>query len=169
LLYSRPYDLEYGYNLGGQLTSEKYPTGRIVTNTIDNFGRLSTVADASRTYLTSLALNNQGLLSQMDLGNGTNQTFGYNGRFQMLSQRLQRGTEVLQKYDYSYGTTNLATGSADNRFRTGTKPNKLGPKSLQVVTGQADQQTGSARGYADLDCSNPAQSFWQAIQHILGR
>jgi len=56
----------------------------------------------------------------------------------------------------------------DNRFRTGTKPDKLGPQSLQLVTGPANDQ-GGARGYADLDCSNPAQSFWQAIQHILGR
>jgi hypothetical protein len=61
----------------------------------------------------------------------------------------------------------------DNRFRTGTTANKLGDQSLQVVTGPGtdDLVTGrtTARGYADLDCSNPAQSGWQAIEHILGR
>ena len=42
------YALEYGYNLAGQLTSEKYPSGRIVTNSYDANGRLSGIADASR-------------------------------------------------------------------------------------------------------------------------
>lgn len=58
----------------------------------------------------------------------------------------------------------------DNRYRTGTRPDKLGPKSLQVVTGPVvDPRTGAAIGYADWDCSNPKQSPIQAIQHIFGR
>ena len=58
----------------------------------------------------------------------------------------------------------------DNRSRTGSHPNKLGAQSLQVVVGPERTGTfkGTALGYADLDCSNPAQSLGQAIQHILG-
>ena len=55
------YDLEYGYNLAGQLVSEKYPSGRVVTNSYDANGRLSGVADAQRTYIS--AMQYQGLLS----------------------------------------------------------------------------------------------------------
>ena len=38
------YNLQYGYNLAGQLTSEKYPSGRIVTNSFDANGRLASIA-----------------------------------------------------------------------------------------------------------------------------
>ena len=55
--------------------------------------------------------------------------------------------------------------SVDNRFRTGTKADKLGPKSLQVVVGPAGAG-GAATGYSDIDCNNPAQSFWSALKHI---
>jgi RHS repeat-associated protein len=59
----------------------------------------------------------------------------------------------------------------DNRSRTGTKPDKLGRKSVQVVVGPViDRQKGTAAtGYSDLDCSNPAQSPGSAIKHILGK
>lgn len=107
---NQTYSLEYGYNLAGQLISEKYPSGKVVNMTVDNFGRLSAVADSQRTYLSSISFNNQGLLSQINLGNGTNETFSYNDRFQMTSQSLMKGAEVVQKYDYSYGEVDVATG-----------------------------------------------------------
>jgi hypothetical protein len=43
------YEVEYGYNLARQLTSEKYPSGRIVNMTVDNFGVVQTIADSQRT------------------------------------------------------------------------------------------------------------------------
>ncbi len=101
------YDLEYGYNVGGQLTSEKYPSGRIVTNTFDANGRLASIADASRTYLNGLVYQGDGgALSSMAYGNGTVQTLGLNDRMQMTSQELKRGSETLQKYNYGYGQLN---------------------------------------------------------------
>ncbi len=81
--------------------------------TVDNFGRLSTVSDDQRSFLSGVTFNNQGMLSQLNLGNGTSETFSYNDRLQMTSQTLQRNTEVLQKYDYSYGQTDLNTGTID--------------------------------------------------------
>ncbi len=100
---NQSYNLMYGYNLAGQLTSEKYPSGKVFNYTVDDYGRLSTVADQSRTYLNSVSFNDKGLLSNMNLGNGTSQSFNYNDRFQMTSQQLSKGSEVLQKYDYGYG------------------------------------------------------------------
>ncbi|MFN0139554.1 MAG: RHS repeat domain-containing protein [Pyrinomonadaceae bacterium] len=101
---TQQYDLEYGYNLAGELTSEKYPSGRIVTNSYDSHGRLSSLADASRTYVSGLQYQgNGGSLSSMSFGNGTTQTFGLNDRFQMVSQELKKGSETLEKYSYGYG------------------------------------------------------------------
>jgi YD repeat-containing protein len=101
---SQEYDLEYGYNLAGQLISEKYPSGRIVTNSFDANGRLSGIEDGSRTYLSSLQYQgNGGSLSSMSFGNGTAQTFTLNDRMQMTGQELKKGSETLQKYNYGYG------------------------------------------------------------------
>jgi hypothetical protein len=41
-------------------------------------------------------------------GNGTSESFIYNDRFQMTSQSLMRGSTVVQKYEYSYGVTDVA-------------------------------------------------------------
>ncbi len=110
---NQSYNLTYGYNLAGQLTNEKYPSGKVFNYSVDDYGRLQTVADAQRTYLSSVSFTNQGLLSQMNLGNGTNESFGYNERFQMTSQNLNKGSQVLQKYDYGYGQIDATTGNLD--------------------------------------------------------
>ncbi|MFN0140736.1 MAG: RHS repeat domain-containing protein [Pyrinomonadaceae bacterium] len=154
LIDNQTYQLEYGYNLAGQLTSEKYPSGRIVANTIDNFTRLATVADASRSYLTGVSFNNQGLLSQMNLGNGTAQTFVYNDRFQMTSQSLNKGAEVLQKYDYSYGTTDLASGSVDTSKNNG----QLG--KIEGWIG-ANKEWSQRFGYDELGRLSEAREYKQ--------
>jgi RHS repeat-associated protein len=55
----------------------------------------------------------------MTLGNGNNETYSLNDRFQMTSQSLNKGAEILQKYDYSYGQTDLATGTVDTTKNNG--------------------------------------------------
>jgi hypothetical protein len=67
------------------LTSEKYPSGKIFNYSVDDFGRLQTVADSQRTYLSSVSFTNQGLLNQMSLGDGTSETFAYDNCFQMTT------------------------------------------------------------------------------------
>ena len=115
------YNLEYIYNLAGQLISEKYPSGKIITMNHDANGRLSSISDPQRTYLNNLQYQNYGgRLSSMSLGNGTSHTFGFNDRLQMANQTLSRGSEVLQKYDYSYGQIdengNLDTTKNNNQL-----------------------------------------------------
>lgn len=98
------YPMEYGYNLAGQLTSEKYPSGKTITVNYDTKGRLANIADQSRTYLSGLQFQGKAnSLSQMTFGNGTIQSFEMNDRLQMTKQELKRGAETLQKYDYGYG------------------------------------------------------------------
>ena len=109
---NQSYNLTYGYNLAGQLTTEKYPSGKVFNYSVDDFGRLQTVADNQRQYLSSVSFNNKGLLESLNLGNGTSESFGYNDRFQMTNQSLNKGSQVLQKYDYGYGQID-ASGNLD--------------------------------------------------------
>ena len=115
---TQTYALEYGYNLAGQLTSEKYPSGKVVSMGYDAGGRLSSIADQSRTFLSGVSFNSQTLPSQINLGNGTNQTFAYNDRLQRTNQTLSRGAEVLQKYDYGFGEID-ASGNLDTTKNNG--------------------------------------------------
>lgn len=149
---SESYLQEYGYNLAGQLTSQKYPSGKVVTNTIDNFGRLSTVADAQKTYLSGVTFNAQGLLSQLNLGNGTQETFSYNDRFQMTSQSLLKSSTVLQKYDYSYGTVDLSNGTVDATKNNG----QLG--KIEGWIG-SNKQWSQRFGYDELDRLKEAREY----------
>jgi len=86
--------------------------------TVDDFGRLSTVADAQKSYLTGVTFNTQGLLSQLNLGNGNQETFSYNSRFQLESQSLLKSSTVLQKWDYGYGEIN-GSGALDTAKNNG--------------------------------------------------
>jgi RHS repeat-associated protein len=106
---AQTYNLEYGYNLAGQLISEKYPSGKIINFGYDASGRLSSISDASRTYANGFQYQtNGGMLSAFNSGNGTTQSFGFNDRLQMNLQELKRGTEVVQKYAYGYGQIDAA-------------------------------------------------------------
>ena len=70
-----------------------------------------------RTFVSGINVDNKGQLSQIRLGNGTSENFSYNDRLQMTSQNLLKGTEVLQRYDYTYGQTNAGgeiTASSNN-------------------------------------------------------
>lgn len=113
------YDLEYTYNLAGQLTSEKYPSGRIVTMGYDANGRPMSFADANRSYVTGMQFQGKGnSVNQMTLGNGTVQNFTLNDRLQMTGQELKKGTSVLQKYDYGYGQID-GSGNLDTTKNNG--------------------------------------------------
>lgn len=116
---NQSYNLQYAYNLAGQLVSEKYPSGRVVNAAVDSAGVLSAVSDAQRTYLTGVSFNNKGLPSQINFGNGTSETFDYNDRLQMMNQSLLKGSEVLQKFSYEYGRVDLATGNVDTTKNNG--------------------------------------------------
>ena len=116
---NQSYNLQYGYNLAGQVISEKYPSGKVINMAVDNGGVLSGVADAQRTYLNGVSFNNKGLPSQINFGNGTSETFDYNDRLQMQNQSLMKGSEVLQKFSYEYGRVDLATGNVDTTKNNG--------------------------------------------------
>ena len=150
------YNLQYGYNLAGQITSEKYPSGKVINMTVDNFGLTQTIADSQRTYLSGVTSNFSptGMTSQMNFGNGTSETYVFNERFQMTGQSLMKGTEVLQKYDYAYGLTDTATGTVDATKNNG----QLG--KIEGWIG-ANKQWSQRFGYDELGRLSEAREYKQ--------
>ena len=111
------YPMSYGYNLAGAMTSQTYPSGRVITTEYDIAGRLAGVkkeadglfyAGGAATDSTSrIQYTAHGEMSVMKLGNGLWEHANYNSRLQPIQIGLgsaSTNSSMLQ-LDYSYGTT----------------------------------------------------------------
>ena len=160
------YETEYAYNLSGAMVEQRYPSGRVVKNAIDNNGDLSMVqsarcmdaaasTDADCTaqaglwnYAKNFTYNPAGAVASMQLGNGRWESTAFNSRLQPTQIALgatPNATNLL-KLDYSYGEWNGTT-------LDGTKNN--GNVAGQVITvkrpGQSDLVFDQKYGYDMLN------------------
>ncbi|MBK7704487.1 MAG: RHS repeat protein [Acidobacteria bacterium] len=106
-------EMEYTYNRLGALIEQKYPSGRIVKNTLDDNGRLSIVQSKKNSncgfwnYARQFTYTASGTVSSMQLGNGRWESTVFNSRLQptqIALGTLQNQTDKL-KLDYIYNTT----------------------------------------------------------------
>jgi RHS repeat-associated protein len=107
------YNMSYAYNLSGGMTSQTYPSGRVVKQHFDNAGRLSSVEGqqggaAQKTYANSFGYAPHGAVERVRLGNGRWEHTSFNSRLQQ--QEIGIGASAadsgLLKLTYDYGTTN---------------------------------------------------------------
>jgi len=118
---STSYSLDYTYNLGGLLTTETYPSGRVLTHSYDNAGELSQINDATTTYVNGFSYAaSRGLLSET-WGNGAVHSVAYNSALQISQVKLKQSSSgsELQRYDYLYGQVTLSNGSVDKSKNRG--------------------------------------------------
>lgn len=101
------YTIGYSFNLLGELQSETYPSGRVVSTSYDAAARPATVSDAGQTYASSFAYAGHGALTGETWGNGAVHTMGYNERLQLKLIKLTVGGVEKQRYDYRYGEVNV--------------------------------------------------------------
>lgn len=114
-----PYASSYSYNLSGMLTSEIYPSGRVVTYNYDQDSELeslwSTRANqtSAKVYLSQITRNSSGAIEKMRLGNGRFETAQYNARGQITQIGLGYSDtdKSLLKLEYDYGTNLQNNGS----------------------------------------------------------
>lgn len=111
---TEPYSMSYAYNLGGVLTSETYPSGRVVNYEYDDVGRLSEVSSGAKTYASNFDYTlPSGLLKAVTLGNDAVESYDYNSRLQLKSLDLTRNGTQIQHYDYKFGVYDPATNNLD--------------------------------------------------------
>ena len=110
LIGATTYNIQYAYNLAGELQTLTYPSGRVVTQNYDPIGRLKTISDASNNYMTinpTTDYNSAGQLKHFAYGNGVVADFGYNDHLQTKSIRYSKtGSADLLNLTYGYGTQN---------------------------------------------------------------
>lgn len=135
---SQSYSMSYGYNLAGALTTETYPSGRVVITSYDNAGRLSQVTgqtgETSKTYASQISYSSHGAISDLKLGNDLWEHSTFNSRLQPTEIGLgtaQSGVDRL-KLNYAYGT---ADNNGNVQSQTITVP------TIGSVTGYAVTQS----------------------------
>jgi len=110
---------DYSYDLAGDLTSETYPSGRIVKNTLDENGNLSKVESQKdsnsplATYIDQIKYTAAGAVKESRFGNGRWETTTYNNRLQVTQIGLgTSNTDTsLLKIEYDYGTATQNNGA----------------------------------------------------------
>jgi RHS repeat-associated protein len=115
IIDNQTYQMSYTYNFAGALITETYPSGRVVTNSMDDVGSLSVVSgqapnQSAKNYASNLdySFTPSGAIRRAQLGNGRWETMVYNKRLQPTLVGLgttQNGTDLM-RLEYNYGTSN---------------------------------------------------------------
>jgi len=108
------YPMSYGYDFAGNLISETYPSGRVVTTGFDVAGRISDVSSGTLHYASSFSYTAHGGVTDMKLGNNLweHTTFEPN-RLQPTEIGLgtTQGASDKLKLNYGYGPLNTNNGN----------------------------------------------------------
>lgn len=112
--------MSYSYNLGGALTSQIYPSGRVVSYGFDDGARLSQVSSGATVYTSQYDYtSSSGLLKSVTLGNDAVENYVYNSRLQLQSLDLTRSGTQIQHYDYKYGVYDPVANTVDETKNNG--------------------------------------------------
>ena len=111
------YAFSYSYNLAGNLTSETYPSGRIITTSHDETGRISNVTgqkpgEQAKNYVSQISYTAHDLVKQMLLGNGLWEHTDSNDRLQLKEIALGTSSTDSSKLRLEYTYNNA--GQTDN-------------------------------------------------------
>lgn len=117
----------YTYNLAGNLKTETYPSGRVVTHLYDHAGRLSSITgqqtgESVKTYGSEFSYKAHGAVGALKLGNNLWEHTEFNARLQLKQigvGTISTDSSVLA-LDYTYGTTN---NNGNVQSQTITLPN----------------------------------------------
>jgi RHS repeat-associated protein len=124
-------EMTYVYNLAGILTEEKYPSGRIVKNVLDEDGDLSIVKSYKnenhqiyRDYARRFSYTAAGAVSSMQLGNGNWETTQFNSRLQptQIGLGMTQNQPNLLKLNYTYNTPNTSDNNGNVKTQSMTVP-----------------------------------------------
>jgi RHS repeat-associated protein len=117
---AKVYSLTYGYNLGNQISTLTYPSGRIVTQSYDTIGRSSQLNDGFRTYANQFSYNPAQQVLGYTAGNTVLASFGYSPtRLQLQTLGYSKGANTLFSLSYGYtqpngGNNGQVTSITDN-------------------------------------------------------
>jgi len=105
------YTTGYGYNSASELASITYPSGRVVQQSFDTIGRLSTIASGTTNYASAFVYNPAFQPTALSYGNGVNASFGYSAdRLQLTSLSYTKSPTTLFSLTYGYAQGGVNNG-----------------------------------------------------------
>ena len=108
-----PYTTIYDYNLAGELKTLTHPSGRLVQQSYNTVGRLTSVASGGTNYASGYGYNPAGRLTAFNYGNGVAASFGYSSdRLQLQSLSYVKGKQTLFSLGYDYTQPNGGNNGA---------------------------------------------------------
>jgi hypothetical protein len=120
------FQISYGYDLGGNLTSVTYPFNAALSYSRDHTGRVTDVTangfGNTSQFASDLRYRAWGALKSMTYGSSLSLSLDYDGRLRPTSSRLSSSQSPLRtgmQTDYQYyadGTLRFAHDLADERF-----------------------------------------------------
>jgi len=150
-----PYVFHYGYNRAGALSSETFPSSRVLTFTYDKAGRPATLAAGSTIYATGVTYASHGPMSHVSLANNHfTENLGFSSDRQQLNSISVPGALSLAYFYCPNGSASCSTnngnvlrqtiGSLTQDYGYGeTQPNssviKLNRLSSAVESGGANE------------------------------
>jgi YD repeat-containing protein len=153
------YAMAYGYDLASNLTSEQYPSGRVVRTEYDDAGRVAGAKDqAAGFYYAGGApsdANNRiryaphGAVEPLRLGNGLWEHASFNSRLQ--TEQIGLGASPITS-----GVLKLGYGSVVNGVLDPTK-NNGNPRSRTITTPGAPASFVQTYDYDELNRLEPAE------------
>jgi RHS repeat-associated protein len=118
----QPYLMSYSYDQAGRVTSETYPSGRVVTNTFDQVGRITNIQSGSEpAYQSNFIYAAFGGVMSVTWGNGLVEATQYNGRLQPTNIQLgSSGNLFSLAYLYQDNTSSPITNNNNGNVRQET-------------------------------------------------
>ena len=112
--YSMP---SYGYDLAGELTSEQYPSGRVISTSYDGAGRVSGVTGekgtTSTTYASQISYTSHEAIASMQLGNNLWEHTTFNTRLQTTQIGLGTSSTDSSTLQLGYSYIPVINGTPD--------------------------------------------------------
>jgi RHS repeat-associated protein len=109
-----PVMMEYNYNLAGDLTSEKYPSGRTVEMHHDTANRIDLVWAGTTAYASQLGYAAHGPMQSVLLGNGRWEQWQFNSRLQPWTIGLGYSINDMDLLKLEYQYQNAQTANNGN-------------------------------------------------------
>jgi RHS repeat-associated protein len=162
----------YDYNLAGDLTSQTFPSGRVVTTAYDNAGRLSQVSgqktgEAGKTYASSFNYSAHGAVSEMKLGNNLWEHTIFNSRLQPVLIGLGTSQSIPTAQDFNRFRVDYYYGAADNngnvRQQTISVPDAAGNYVAQMSQTYSYDELNRLKSAVEV--SGGSQSWRQTYQY----
>lgn len=136
------YVTTYTYTLAGRIASTTYPSGKVVTNTYDNIGRLTQTGIGGSSVININSYNAAGQILTALYGNGIPASYGYNNQNQIASILIGNASPLLN-LSYNWG------GASDDGLLSGVTDNIASSRSTsysydqlkRLATAQTVDQT----------------------------